>query len=77
MDFKAWLSEWEGNSFNQVSDLVNSKRSKWMTPAEPEDKPEIDKDGQTGMEKVKKLYGFTKNDDINELRDKLRKKKRS
>lgn len=61
MDFRQWFSEWEGNSFLQVQDLVNGPEfpgSKYVA----RDKPK-EKDIKT-RKSPDKIFGFKEKDRV-------------
>jgi|GEM_PF-4442128 len=60
MTFKQWL-EWEGNRFDQETDLVNGPaypNSKYKGPGDPE----VNK--TTKSKDIGKKFGFSKYDDL-------------
>lgn len=62
MNFKQWLVEWEGCTFNQESDLVNGKQypnSKYKGKGE-RDSMEIG----DGLKQIQKKFGFKDDDEI-------------
>ena len=70
MNFKQWLSEWEGFQFNQGKDFTNSAgpyskiRSKIQTKDTEDEEDEKSAEDMEDTDKPNKLFGFSKNDDM-------------